>query len=173
MEKNISRSLVLNKVLTALHRGGVDYVVVGAAALVAHGLPRTTLDLDLYVPARHEVLVHLFHILDKLKLKSEQSAVLTMAHRPHLFEDQWICFSFGGEDILDIYLAREGHFEILRKGSVIKRNKGLKIRVASLEDLEAMKRSAGRPVDKADLELIREAKRLKRSKVLSSRRRPA
>jgi len=41
----------------------LDYVLVGGAALVIHGLPRSTLDIDIYVPAKEDVL----NIIDKEK----------------------------------------------------------------------------------------------------------
>jgi hypothetical protein len=37
------------KVLTALEREGVKYVVFGAVALALHGLPRATEDLDIFI----------------------------------------------------------------------------------------------------------------------------
>ncbi len=137
--------------------------------MVLHGLPRTTLDLDLYVPGKQDTLINLFEILSALKLKSDQHSVLAMADRPHLFRDQWICFSHAGEDILDVYLARVEDFEELRKGSTIMKNAGLSIRVSSLNDLEILKKASGRPVDKADLYLIREAKQIRRRKRISSK----
>lgn len=44
------------KVLTALEREGVKYVVFGAVALALHGLPRATEDLDIFVaPERDNI----------------------------------------------------------------------------------------------------------------------
>jgi len=40
--------------LAALHEAGVRFLVVGAHALAAHGVPRVTGDLDLWVEATHE-----------------------------------------------------------------------------------------------------------------------
>ena len=37
------------KVLAALEREGVKYIVFGAVALALHGLPRTTEDLDIFI----------------------------------------------------------------------------------------------------------------------------
>src|SRR3954471_17140126 len=41
---------ITTKVLAALEREGVQYVVFGAVALALHGLPRATDDLDIFVP---------------------------------------------------------------------------------------------------------------------------
>jgi len=35
--------------LCALNDAGVDYILVGAYALAAHGFPRATLDMDVWV----------------------------------------------------------------------------------------------------------------------------
>jgi hypothetical protein len=44
------------KVLAALEREGVQYVVFGAVALALHGLPRATEDLDIFVaPERDNI----------------------------------------------------------------------------------------------------------------------
>lgn len=42
------------KVLEALEREGVKYVVFGAVALALHGLPRATEDLDIFIAPEHD-----------------------------------------------------------------------------------------------------------------------
>jgi hypothetical protein len=42
----------LKKLLAALHKERADYLLIGAYALLAHGYPRATVDIDLIVPAR-------------------------------------------------------------------------------------------------------------------------
>ncbi|MFH1318352.1 MAG: hypothetical protein ABIH71_05005, partial [Candidatus Omnitrophota bacterium] len=103
MEKNISQIPIWNKIIKQLNTSKIDYILVGAAALVIHGLPRSTLDLDIYVPAKKEVLENLFKIAYSLGLKSDQKSILTLSNSPKLFTDQWICFSYKGQDILDIF----------------------------------------------------------------------
>ena len=44
----------LKKVLAALHKEGADYLLIGGYALLAHGYPRATVDIDLIVPARRD-----------------------------------------------------------------------------------------------------------------------
>lgn len=44
------------EVLAALHRRGVDYVVVGGIALALHGIVRATEDLDVFLSATPENL---------------------------------------------------------------------------------------------------------------------
>jgi hypothetical protein len=87
---------IWNKIIGKLNKEKFPYVLVGWAALVVYGLPRTTLDIDIYVPARANTVHKLFQITNSLGLKSGQKAVLSITHSPDLFINQWICFSHRG-----------------------------------------------------------------------------
>ncbi len=162
MAKDISKSQIWLDLITQLNRSKVDYTLVDAAALVVHGLPRTTVDIDIHVPADKSALETVFKVADQLGLKSQQRAILKLSDQPNLFVDQWICFSHQGEDVLDVYFAPQDDFAKLHKKAKWLGSGLLKMHVASLEDIEAMKKAAGRAVDKADLELIKEAKKPRR-----------
>ncbi|MBU1121206.1 MAG: hypothetical protein KKF54_00705 [Candidatus Omnitrophica bacterium] len=159
MEKNISQIPIWNKIIKQLNTSKIDYILVGAAALVIHGLPRSTLDLDIYVPAKKEVLENLFKIAYSLGLKSDQKSILTLSNSPKLFTDQWICFSYKGQDILDIFFSKAKDFDELFKNSEIKKDNTLSIRIASLHDIFMMKKSCARAIDIADIALIKEVKK--------------
>lgn len=163
MEKNILAPKIWHKVINKLNKAKLDYLLVGGAALAVHGLPRSTLDMDIYIIAKTEALNKLFHLTASLGLKSGQKAILAIANSPELFVNQWICFSYEGQDILDVFLTEEGEFKRLLKDSERKRDKNISVTVASLKDIEAMKKRSGRPVDLADLELIKETKNTKRT----------
>ena len=62
MAKNISGVKIWYRVIKGLNKARLDYVLVGAAALAIHGIPRSTLDLDIYVPARTDVINKLFKV---------------------------------------------------------------------------------------------------------------
>ena len=162
MAKNISGVKIWYRVIKGLNKARLDYVLVGAAALAIHGIPRSTLDLDIYVPARTDVINKLFKVAQALGLKSEQKDVLEIRHLPRLFRGQWACFSFKGQDILDVFFADEGEFNKLYKNSELKKDKKISIRVASLRDIAAMKKASARPVDLSDLNLIKEIMKYKK-----------
>lgn len=162
MGKSISEFQIWHKIITGLNKTGLEYILVGAGALVVHGLPRSTLDIDIYVTANKETLNKLFRIANRLGLHSEQSAILKLSHSPKLYVNQWISFSYEGQDVLDVFLADEEEFNRLYQNSEQKQDKTLLVRVASLSDIGNMKKVTGRAVDKADLELIKEAKRYKK-----------
>jgi len=144
--------------------------LVGGAALVIHGLPRSTLDIDIYVPAKEEALKKLFRIANSLGLESEQKAILAISHLPKMFLGQWICFSYEGQDILDVFLAGEREFNKLYANSKQKEDQAVKIRVASLKDIKLMKKKSGRLIDLADLKFIEEAKKYKSKKAGKQRK---
>lgn len=161
MAKNISAPDIRHKIINELNRAKLKYVLVGGAALVVHGFPRSTLDIDIYVSAEAEILNKLFKIADSLGLQSEQKSILAIKHFPHLFAGQWVCFSHKGEDIFDVFFAAEKEFNDLYVNSELKKDKTISIRVASLKDIEKMKKKIRRPVDLADIEIIKAAKKQK------------
>lgn len=127
-----------------------------------HGLPRTTLDIDIYVPAEEATLTKIFTIARRLKLHTDQQDILKIRRSPRLFADQWICFSYQGYDIWDVFLAGKEEFDRLYKNSETKRDGNLSVKVVSLSDLAKMKRVSGRAVDVADVDLITKAQRYKK-----------
>ena len=159
MGKNISDPKIWYKIINKLNEAKLSYVLVGGAALVIHGLPRSTLDIDIYVPAKEEALNKLFQITDSLGLGTKQKAILAISHQPKLFVNQWICFSYKGQDILDAFLASEKEFNKLYANSQLKKNQSVTIRVAPLKDIKLMKKKSGRPVDLTDLKFIEEAEK--------------
>jgi len=163
MAKNTSSNKIWHKIIKKFNQSKLDYVLVGGAALVIHGLPRSTLDIDIYIPAKKEILNKLFNIAKSLGLKSEQKSILKISHSPNLFVNQWVCFSYKGQDILDVFLASEKEFNKLYKTSEQRKDKTISIRVACLKDIIGMKKNSGRPIDLADIELIKEIKKHKKS----------
>ena len=51
------------EMLSALSAAGVDYLIAGAHALVAHGLPRATADLDIWVRPAPDNAAHVITAL--------------------------------------------------------------------------------------------------------------
>lgn len=162
MEKDISKNQIWYKIINSFNKIGLRYVLVGGAALVIHGFPRSTLDIDIYIPAEKDALNKLFQAAKALRLESEQTAILNISHLPNLFSNQWICFSYGGQDVLDVFLSEAKEFNKLYENSEEKQDKEISIRVASLRDLEVLKKSAGRPIDLSDIELIKQFKKYKK-----------
>lgn len=160
MKKNTLTHQIWQKIIKLFNKIGLDYILVGGAALAVHGLPRTTLDIDIYTTSTEDSIVKLFAVSTKLGLSCEQRAVLNIKHSPALFTNQWLCFSFQGQDILDVFLSERDVFSKLYKNSEQKKDKNIAVRVASLDDLIAIKKTSGRKIDLADIELIKEAQKI-------------
>lgn len=159
MAKNTSKKQIWDKFLSRLNKSGFDYILVGAAAMTVYGIPRSTMDIDIYIAARTEVLNKLFKFAADLKLQTKQRDILSIKDSPKLFAGQWICFSYQGQDVLDVFLAPEDKFKKLWKNSKLRRDRNLLLRVAALEDIVRMKRISGRPIDLTDIKLIEETKK--------------
>lgn len=137
----------------------VPFVIVGGAALALHGIPRSTLDIDVVVPASLPNLRALFSAAARAGLRSEQAGLLKMED-PAVWTGQWITFQgVGGGEWMDVFLEGAKAFGRLMRNSVMHKAGRTRLCVASLEDLERMKRESGRPIDLADIALIREKRR--------------
>lgn len=147
--------LQLEKLLGALERHGVDYVVVGGVAGLAHGSSFPTFDLDIAYARDAANLDRLAAVLRDLGVKLRgapadlpfQVDAVTLANGANFtFETE-----FGDFDIL---AAIDGmsSYEDLRRASRVATVEGVSARVASLDDLIAMKKSANRTKDKLMIE---------------------
>ncbi|MEK6567460.1 MAG: DUF6036 family nucleotidyltransferase [Candidatus Omnitrophota bacterium] len=161
MGRNILKAEIWHKIIDSLNKNKLEYVLVGGTALAVHGIPRSTLDIDIYIIAKAHAVNKLFQIAEALGFKSEHRAILALAHSSRLIANQWVSFSYEGREILDVFLSDEREFKKILENSEIARDKDISIRVAALKDIERMKKNISRPVDIADIALIKEVKKLK------------
>ena len=148
--------LDLDRVREVLQRHGVDYVVIGGIAVLAHGNPRATFDVDIVASDERENFVRLAAALDELD--AELAGV-----DAHLLDldptdpDQlgngasWTVHTSAGRiDLLTDVPGGRPYAE-LRERSLLVEGDGPPFRVVGLDDLVRMKRAAGRPKDLADI----------------------
>jgi hypothetical protein len=146
-----------DQILRALLEAHVDFVLIGGLAAQVHGSPSLTRDVDVCVNVDHENLDRLAVALRGLVAirrglpDGVAAPVDARALRPgDVFT---LRTRFGDLDVL-------GHpepgldFQSLAPRSIKAELFGLSIRVASLEDLIATKRAAGRPKDRIELEIL-------------------
>ena len=148
------------RVLRAFEVAGLEYVLIGAAAMAFHGLVRTTEDLDLFIRPTPENI-------EKLR------AALRVAYEgdPHINE-------ISSSDLLGEYPAvryvpptGDLYFDVMtRLGEVasfetidaeVKEEDGTQIRVATPAALYRLKKGTVRPQDHADAVALRERFNLK------------
>lgn len=142
---------------------GVDFVVVGGIAMVAHGSARNTNDLDICYstdPANLEALAATLIELDA-SLRGVREDVPFVPDARTLSQLSILTLSSPDGDI-DLLVGPAGApaYDALRSRATRITLDGVGVLIASLDDLEAMKRAAGRPVDQIDLEEIAVIRRL-------------
>jgi predicted nucleotidyltransferase len=142
------------KVLASLEKEGVDYVLVGGAALTIHGLVRATEDLDLFVRPTAENIERLRRALQSLYQDPSIDEIST----EDLLGDYPAVRYYppSGELFLDI-LTRLGEFATFEslEAQEVEWN-GVKVRVASPKTLYWMKKDTVREIDRLDAERLRE-----------------
>ncbi|MEJ7599858.1 MAG: hypothetical protein WKG01_18275 [Kofleriaceae bacterium] len=156
-------SLFFEDALVLLRDGGVRFVVVGGVAVILHGVPRTTADLDLVIdmePANLRRLVSAMNRLGYRPRASVESEALCDPSNAHVDPEKGMrafTFQLPGQPLADIdilidspldFNALVGRAERVDAG-------GLVMHIAGLEDLITMKEAAGRDQDLADADALR------------------
>ncbi len=137
------------EILFELSAAGVEYIVVGAFAVAAHGNPRSTGDIDIWVrPTRDNAE----RVLRALRAFGAPLFDLTV---DDLVDEQTV-FQIGVAPVrIDILAGIDGvAFEDAWPRRVMADLGATKAPVLSLADLAANKRAAGRPKDLVDLAWI-------------------
>lgn len=139
------------EIFATLERRRVDYVTVGGFALIAHGVVRATLDVDV-IPARDRAnLERLLHALEDLEgspvgePETHVNVALLERNANMRFET-----AFGQ---LDLLLAHhwEERYEQLRTAAVRAEAAGIEITIIARDDLIRMKAATGRDRDLLDI----------------------
>jgi predicted nucleotidyltransferase len=153
----------IERVLVALGHAGVDYLVVGGVAVVMHGHLRTTQDLDLVVRLEPANVRLALEVLEDLGLRPRPPVPAAAFADPNQRED-WILtknmvvFSMWDPSDptfdVDLFVREPFDFEVVYQRRLIVPMGTSYATVVSLEDLLALKRSAGRTQDLADIEAL-------------------
>jgi hypothetical protein len=141
--------------LRALNEAGVDYVVIGGLAGMAHGSSYPSFDLDIAYARDPQNLERLAQVLRSLDVK------LTNAPADLPFQIDAKTLYNGANFTFDTPLGRfdilgsadgMSSYEELRAGARQGEIEGEPARIASIDHLIAMKRAANRPKDRLMLE---------------------
>ena len=147
----------LRSLLRSLTEGGVDFVVIGGVAVIVQASPRLTKDLDICYDPGHENLERLAAVLVKLeaKLRGVDEDLPFVPDARTLRRTQILTLTTvdGGIDLLVDPDGSPSYSALRRRASQVE-IEGVSVRVASVDDLIAMKRAAGRPQDLVDLEAL-------------------
>jgi Nucleotidyl transferase AbiEii toxin, Type IV TA system len=152
-------------VLRGLVDGGVDFVIVGGVAVILQAMPRFTKDLDICYSPTEANLDALGRVLVGLsaRLRGIPEEVPFVADARTLRQTQILCLTTPAGDI-DLLVKPDGAppYEVLRSRADVMTLADREVLVASIEDMLAMKRAAGRPQDLVDVEALEVAHELRR-----------
>jgi len=158
----VSASFDPEALLQALAAAGVEYVLVGALAVSAHGVIRATKDADICPdpdPRNLARLAALLRDLDARQLGMEDFDGAELPFDPTDVDDLAqggnfrLATRLGALDVMQWLSGVPGDlaYPTLAVDPMLVELDGLEVRVSSLANLCAMKRAAGRPQDLQDL----------------------
>ena len=143
----------------------VDFVVIGGVAVVLQAMPRFTKDLDICYSTAQDNLDALGGVLVALKarLRGTPEEVPFVPDGRTLRQTQIMCLTTLVGDI-DLLVNPDGApaYDTLHRRADIMSLGGHDVRFASIEDMLAMKRAAGRPQDLVDIESLQAAQSIAR-----------
>jgi hypothetical protein len=168
----------IEKIIRALNKESVQYIIAGGMAVVAHGYARMTFDLDLIVKLNKKNILACFIALERLGYKPK-APITGMQFADKKIRDGWIrdkgmvVLNFFSEahveTPIDIFVREPINFDRCFKVAPSEElSKGLPFRYVDINTLVKMKRKAGRYKDMDDIEhlkmLIKEDKYGKKCK---------
>jgi hypothetical protein len=157
----------LGTLLRMLTEASVDFVIVGGVAVVLQASPRFTRDLDICYAPTPENLERLGEVLVDLgaMLRGIDEDLPFVPDERTLRQTQIVTLTTREGDI-DLLVDPGGSpdYAALRERADRMDLDGFTVAVASIEDMIAMKRAAGRPQDLVDLEALEVARRRRKAR---------
>jgi predicted nucleotidyltransferase len=144
------------RIIRELLEHGVDFVVIGGVAVIGHGSQRVTQDVDFIAAADPDNLARLEAALAELgaELWGVDAHLLgidldarTLAEGGNFT----LVTRAGGLDFFNEVPGGAPYEQVRARSVPVDLGDGVQIRIASVDDLIAMKRAAGRPRDLEDI----------------------
>jgi hypothetical protein len=164
----MSSAGIIEPVFEVLNEAGARYVLVGGLAIVLHGHARLTADIDLAIDLHEAEALKVAQALASIGLvpRAEVELLdLASAEKRQAWRDEHGALVLSLWDpgnamrSIDVFLENPVPFQELWARSEVKALRHTFVRVASIEDLIALKRLAGRPHDLQDIQALEEIRR--------------
>ena len=142
------------KLYKSLNKNKVKYLIIGGVACGIYGSPRATFDIDIFIDPN---LSNAQRLLKALKEAGFGMASLTtpekiLSNEVNVFKDYLE---------IDIFTKPKGiafHKAWLRKE--VRSLKGVRIKLVSIDDLMRSKSASNRQIDKEDIKILKQLKKL-------------
>lgn len=153
----------LERVFAALEAERARYLVVGGVAVVLHGHPRFTADLDLVLDLRPDNVRAAMRALEGLGYRPRAPVPATAfadesTRRSWRLEKQMMVFSLWSPQLpatdVDLFIEEPFDFEVAFERAVHADLGSTTALVVGLDDLLQLKRGAGRPKDLEDVRAL-------------------
>ncbi|MBI4597402.1 MAG: hypothetical protein HY737_03250 [Candidatus Omnitrophica bacterium] len=151
-------------IIRELNRAKVKYLVIGGVAVIYHGVPRATFDLDLSVWLAPENLQRLESVMKRIGFVPKAPVPVTGLANP-LTRREWTQHKgmkvFAFEELkppfrlVDIMVASLRNFHQVYKRRVEVHDQGVTIPLMPIPELIRTKTGTGRPKDQEDIENLR------------------
>jgi len=145
------------RILKTLLDAKVRFVLIGGLASQVHGSPSLTGDVDICFALDRDNLHRLSDALSEMtavRRGFEEGVHAPIDHRALRAGDVFTLSTRYGDLDLLAHPEPQLDFESLLERSITAEILGIEVRVASLDDLISMKRAAGRPKDRIELEIL-------------------
>jgi predicted nucleotidyltransferase len=150
--------MFLQAVIRALDKHRVKYVLVGGYAVALHGAVRGTVDVDIVITLDRATYKRAEIAMGEIGLESR---IPVTAEEVFSFREEYIqkrnltAWSFANPgnplEVVDILITEDAsNVTVVNKSAY-----GLRLRIAAIPDLIAMKKKAGRPQDLEDIKALR------------------
>jgi hypothetical protein len=149
MELNVKNILSL---FQAFHEHDVEYVLIGGIAVILHGIPRVTEDLDIFLKEDHK---NIMRFKDALRVVFEDESI------DDITDDdlkKYAVVRYGTPDnyYIDIFCRIGEVFKYEDLNYDVISSHGILIRIATIQTLIQLKQNTIREIDKADVLLLSE-----------------
>ena len=150
--------MFIRNVIQALQQYDINYALIGGYAVALHGAIRGTVDIDIVIALTRKSLQDAESALESIGLKSRlpvTAAEIYQFREEYIAKRNLAAWTFNNPEnpleVVDILITED----VKQIKTIIKEAFGVKIRVAAIPDLIALKTKSARPQDMEDIKALK------------------